>query len=76
MRTHTTATVNHGQLELDEPLSLPDQSRVQVTVELREDWRTRYLAGLEQLRKLIAEQPICAGVRFTRDELHDRINCP
>lgn len=72
MRTHTTATVNHGQLELDEPLNLPDQSRVQVTVELRDDWRARYLSGLERLRLLIEEQPIRAGVRFTRDELHER----
>jgi hypothetical protein len=72
MRTHTTGTVNHGQIELDEPLDIPDQSRVQVTVELREDWRSRYLDGVERLRKLIREQPIRAGVHFTRDELHER----
>jgi hypothetical protein len=72
MRTQLTATVNHGQLELDEPLDLPDRSRVEVTVELREDWRKRYLAGLERLRLLVQEQPIRAGVRFSRDELHER----
>lgn len=72
MRTHTTATVNHGQLDLDEPLKLPDHSRVRVTIESREDWRSRYVSGLEQLRRLIREQPIRAGVRFTRDELHER----
>ena len=72
MRTQTTATVHHGRLELDEPLNLPDQSRVQVTVELHQDWRSRYVSGLEQLRHLIREKPIRAGVRFTRDELHER----
>jgi hypothetical protein len=72
MRTQLTATVNQGRLELDQPLNFPNQSRVQVTVELREDWRTRYLAGLEQLRRLIKEQPIQAGRRFSRDELHER----
>ena len=72
MRTQIGATVNHGQLELDKPLKLPDQSRVQVTVELREDWRARYRAGLDELRRLNQEQPIRAGVRFTRDELHER----
>ena len=72
MRTQTTATVNHGQLQLDEPLNLPDQARVQVTVELREDWRAKFLAGLQRLQQLIQEQPIRAGIRFTRDELHER----
>lgn len=72
MKTQTTATVNQGQLELDEPLDLPDQSRVQVTIELNEEWRSRYRAGLERFKKLIRERPINAGVRFTREELHER----
>lgn len=72
MKTQTTGTVNHGQLELDQPLDLPDQSRVQVTVELNEDWRSRYRAGLDRFKKLIRERPIRASVRFTREELHER----
>ena len=72
MRTQTTATVNQGQLQLDEPLNLPDHSRVHVTVELHQDRRSRYIAGLEQLRRLIRDTPIRAGIRFTRDELHER----
>lgn len=72
MRTQTTGTVNQGQLELDEPLDLPNQSRVQVTVELNEDWRTRYRSGLEEFKRLIRERPIYAGIRFTREELHER----
>lgn len=72
MRTQITATVNHGQLELDKPLNLPDQARVQVTVELRDDWRPKFLVGMQRLQQLIQEQPIRAGVRFTRDELHER----
>jgi hypothetical protein len=67
-----SGTVNQGQLVLDEPLRLPDQARVQVTVESTEDWRTRYRSGLEQFLALIRERPIRAGVRFTREELPER----
>lgn len=72
MRMQTSGTVNRGQLLLDEPLRLPDQSRVQVTVELSADWRERYRSGLERFLTLIRERPIRAGVRFTREELHER----
>ena len=72
MKTQTTGTVNHGRLELDQPLDLPDQARVQVTIELNEDWRRRYRSGLERFKKLIRERPIHAGVQFTREELHER----
>jgi hypothetical protein len=72
MRAQTKGTVNRGQLQLDEPLDLPDQSRVQVIVELNEDWRTRYRSGLEEFKRLIHERPIHAGIRFTREELHER----
>ena len=72
MKTQTTGTVNHGRLELDQPLDLPDQARVQVTIELNEDWRRRYRSGLERFKKLIRDRPIHAGVQFTREELHER----
>ena len=72
MRMQTSGTVNRGQLLLDEPLRLPDQSRAQVTVELNADWRERYRSGLERFLMLIRERPIRAGVRFTREELHER----
>ena len=73
MKTDLTATVIGGSLELDAPLALPDKSRVRVTVEwlteTNEGWQTA-LTALDRLRR---ERPIRAqGLRFTRDELHER----
>ncbi|MCE9557041.1 MAG: hypothetical protein K8T91_27150 [Planctomycetes bacterium] len=72
MPTDLTATVLGGELKLDQPLALPDQSRVRVTIQpvvSNEGWR-RALDSLERLRR---DRPIhSGGLRFTRDELHDR----
>lgn len=72
MKLQTSATVSEGQLILDQPLSLPNASRVQVTVEPDEDWRSRFRAGLDEFLRLNRERPIKAGVRFSREELYDR----
>lgn len=72
MSMDVTATVLGGALKLDQPLPLPDQSRVRVTIQpvfTNEAWREA-LAALERLRH---DQPIhSGGLRYTRDELHDR----
>lgn len=72
MSTDLTATVLGGALKLDQPLSLPDQSRVRVTIQpvvSNEGWR-RALHSLERLRR---DRPIhSGGLRYNRDELHDR----
>ncbi|MBX3439033.1 MAG: hypothetical protein KF861_16200 [Planctomycetaceae bacterium] len=72
MKTQTSGTVDRGQVLLDEPVHLPDQTRVQVTIELKEDWRLRYRSGLDHFLKRIREKPIHAGVHFRREELHER----
>lgn len=77
MTTHATGMVIDGQLQLDQPLSLPSRSRVTVTVQsvidVPADWRERMTRGLAAMQKLKAEHPIgSGGVRFTRDELHER----
>lgn len=70
--TQTTGTVHDGVLQLDQRLDLPDQTRVTVTVEpVAEDWRVRFREGLERLRRRIREDPIRAGVHFTREELYE-----
>jgi hypothetical protein len=72
MSTDVTGTVLGGTLKLDQPLSLPDQSRVRVTIQpvvSNEGWR-HALDALERLRR---EQPIrSGGQRYTRDELYER----
>jgi hypothetical protein len=73
MTTETTGIVVDGQLQLDQPLPLPNASRVKVMVELQADWRDEYLKNLEAWRQLIRERPVrSGGVKFTREELHER----
>jgi hypothetical protein len=73
MATQLTATVIEGQLRLDQPLDLPNDSKVIVTVESQSEWREKYLKGLEEWRKFTEKHPInSGGVRFTREELHER----
>jgi hypothetical protein len=77
MTTHTTGTVIDGQLQLDHPLTLPNESRVAVTVQpaadIPADWQERFSKGLEAMQKLKAEHPIgSGGLRLTREELHER----
>ena len=47
MKTETTGTVMAGILTLDQPLDLPDQSRVRVAVEPLEGWQPGFSAGLD-----------------------------
>lgn len=73
MIAQTTATVRDGILHPDEPLRLPDETRVSVTIEpVDMDQETR-LAALKRLQQLIKDRPInSGGLRYTRDELHER----
>jgi hypothetical protein len=73
MRTETTGTVTAGILTLDQPLNLPDQSRVRVAVEPLEGWQARFSVGLDAWKAFCAEHPVHAGGRrYSRDELHER----
>lgn len=69
-----TATFEDGVLKPTEPLSLPENAHVRLTVELvgeeAEQCRSEKLAALEALwrhSKLRSD-----GERLTRDQLHDR----
>ena len=74
MTTETTATVIGGSLHLDEPLNLPDQTRVRVTVVATGDERQRRLEAWKKLQEYMRTHPLnSGGLRFTRDQLHDRI---
>lgn len=72
MQTDLIGTVLGGALKLDQPLSLPDQSRVRVTIQTivsNEGWRR----ALDSLHRLRRDRPIYSvGQRFTRDDLHER----
>jgi hypothetical protein len=77
MTTQATGTVIDGQLPLDQPLPLPNQSRVTVlvqsAVEVPTDWQERMTQGLAAVERLKAAYPIGSnGLHFSRDELHER----
>jgi predicted DNA-binding antitoxin AbrB/MazE fold protein len=74
MTTQMTATVVGGVFKPDQPLPLPEQTRVKLTVEPVEEWsREKALAAWEALKTLLQEQPLhLGGKRYTRDELYER----
>jgi hypothetical protein len=74
MTTQITATVVGGMLKPDQALPLAEQTRVRLTIEPIEDWSVeKARAAWEALQARLKEHPIDGGgVRYTRDELHER----
>jgi hypothetical protein len=73
MITRTTATVEKGQLKLDQPVELPDHSRVNLVIEPVSESPQNPLVAWESLQRRARQRPIRSGGRhFTRDELHER----
>ena len=73
MKTQAVATVENGQLTLDEPLVLPDRSRVYLTVEPISGARNDPVTAWQALRQRVRDRPVhSGGLHFTRDELHER----
>lgn len=74
MTTQVDATFQNGVLMPDTPLPYPDQFRVRLTIEPNESWSPEKAGqAWERFVALAAERPINShGVRFDRDELHER----
>jgi hypothetical protein len=71
MTTRVTGTIVDGGLTLDERIDLPNNCRVSVTIEAVE--KTERSTGWEGFEQLLRDRPIhSGGLRFTRDELHER----
>jgi hypothetical protein len=72
MTTRVTGTIEDGVLKFDEPLGLPNHSRVTVIVEPLITTEQR-LAAWDATEARLRQRPInSGGIRFTRDELHER----
>jgi hypothetical protein len=72
MMTVLNGIVKDGTIQLDEPLDLPEDSRIRVTVEPVPNVEDRR-AAYEALKQLMREHPIdSGGLHFTRDELYER----
>jgi predicted DNA-binding antitoxin AbrB/MazE fold protein len=77
MITQIEATLIDGVLKPDQPLPLPDQTRVRLTIEAItpiEEWSPeKARAAWEAIQQRLRERPIHGGgVHYTRDELHER----
>jgi predicted DNA-binding antitoxin AbrB/MazE fold protein len=77
MTTHVEATLINGVLKPDQPVPLPENSRVRLTIESIEpiaEWSPeKAKAAWEAILARLKEHPIHGcGVRYTRDELHER----
>ncbi len=72
--THvTTGVVVDGTIQLHEPLDLPNQTAVSVTVEPLPAMGDDPEAAWERTQQRLRERPIHGGgQRYTRDELHER----
>lgn len=72
MTTQVTATVVGGMLKPDQSLPLADHTRVKVTIESILE-KPGPAAAWEALKARLRQRPIHgSGMRFTRDELHER----
>lgn len=73
MNLTITGIVVGGGVQLDQPLSLPDQTPVTVTVQPLPASKADAIAAWESLQARLAKHPIHGGgKRYTRDELHER----
>ena len=69
----TTGTVVNGMIQLDKPLLLPDQTPVAVTVESLASAHADGLLAWQSIQRRLQQRPInSGGLKFTRDELHER----
>ena len=72
MKTELTATIVGGLLKPDEHLSLPDNTRVKLTIETIATAPDAALAW-NALKTRLRQRPVHGGGKhFTREELHER----
>ena len=73
MKSQTTGTLVDNVVQLDEPVDLPNHSRVNVSIERIGDEARDQTSALESFKELIRQHPIhSGGHHYTRDELHER----
>lgn len=73
MIARRTATVLAGEIKLDDPIDLPDRSRVTVLIEPSSVETASWQEAMTRLEELCRDHPVSSGgQRFSRDELHER----
>ena len=73
MLAKSTGTIQGDVIRLDAPLDIPNDSRVELTIKRLDAPSGTWDDFMDELEQLCVEQPIgSGGVRYTRDELHER----
>ena len=73
MNTQLTGTLIDNSIRLDQPLNLPNHSRVTVDITCCDEERQNRAAAWARLKSLIHSQKFnSGGALFTRDELYER----
>lgn len=72
MKAELTATIEGGLLKPDSALPFPDHTRVKLTIEPAEP-ENASTAAWERVQERLRQRPVHGGgIRFTREELHER----
>jgi hypothetical protein len=73
MTAHATGMLIDAVIQLDQPINLPNRSRVTLSIEPLDEPACGSKSVFESFKKLIDEHPIRSGGQHdTRDELHER----
>ena len=83
MKTQIAATYVNGQFKPDEGIALPEDTRVNLTVEVidgESEWEDEFhgdpqksIAALQAIQARLRKRPIHGGGKnYTRDELYER----
>jgi hypothetical protein len=71
--THAIAVIENGQIKLSEPLALPENTKVQVTIAPLDSDRLARVEAVKSMFAIFDEHPIYGGTtKFSREELYDR----
>lgn len=72
MKIELTATIEDGILKPDVTLPFPDHTRVKLTIEPVESENIS-TAAWQRVKERLRQRPVHGGgMRFTREELHER----
>lgn len=72
MKAELIATIEGGLLKPDSALPFPDHTRVKLTIEAAEPENTS-TAAWKRVQERLRQRPVHGGgIRFTREELHER----
>jgi predicted DNA-binding antitoxin AbrB/MazE fold protein len=73
MTTSISAIFDHGVFRPETAVTLPEGTRVTVVVSTPEPLPADVVDPLDELDRLCDEEPInLGGIKYTRDQLHER----